>query len=80
MNLISWTHNFYERRKYTFNILREYSIITHPFLAFYNFVSMIFFFLKKRKCMETDFFTNFQVFMGKVSPPIEIFSFPLIFN
>jgi hypothetical protein len=28
MNLISRTHNFYERREYIFNILPEYSIIT----------------------------------------------------
>ena len=28
MNLISGTHDFYERREYAFNILPEYSIIT----------------------------------------------------
>ena len=27
MNLISGTHNFYEMREYTFNVLSEYSII-----------------------------------------------------
>ena len=33
MNLISETHHLYERREYTFNILSEYSIITHLFDA-----------------------------------------------
>ena len=29
LNLINETHNFCERRKYTFNVLLEYNIITH---------------------------------------------------
>jgi hypothetical protein len=29
MNLISGTYDFYERREYAFNVLPEYSIITH---------------------------------------------------
>jgi hypothetical protein len=28
INLISGTHNFYERREYAFNVLPEYLIIT----------------------------------------------------
>jgi hypothetical protein len=32
MNLINGTHNFCERKKYIFNILPEYNIITHVFV------------------------------------------------
>ena len=28
MNLINETHNFYERREYTFNVILKYNIIT----------------------------------------------------
>ena len=32
MNLINKTHNFCERREYAFNVLPEYSIITHDLI------------------------------------------------
>ena len=34
MNLINWTHNFCEMRKYVFNIFLEYNIITRKTLPF----------------------------------------------